>query len=80
MHVSLTPELEAAVKRKVDSGLYNNASEVARETLRQSLEREQDNQWIKREEAAIGFAQREAGQTVSVRSKKDFFALARSSR
>jgi antitoxin ParD1/3/4 len=30
MHISLTPELEARVKAKVESGLYNNASEVIR--------------------------------------------------
>jgi antitoxin ParD1/3/4 len=34
MHVSLTPKLEALVRDKVDSGLYNNASEVIREALR----------------------------------------------
>ena len=34
MHISLTPELENIVKRKVESGLYNNASEVVREALR----------------------------------------------
>jgi antitoxin ParD1/3/4 len=34
MHVSLTPELESRVKAKVESGLYNNASEVIREALR----------------------------------------------
>ena len=34
MHVSLTPQLEAVVKAKVESGLYNNASEVIREALR----------------------------------------------
>ncbi|MCP3908138.1 MAG: type II toxin-antitoxin system ParD family antitoxin [Oceanicoccus sp.] len=34
MHVSLTPELEARVKAKVESGSYNNASEVIREALR----------------------------------------------
>jgi antitoxin ParD1/3/4 len=34
MHISLTPELEEIVKRKVQSGLYNNASEVIREALR----------------------------------------------
>ena len=34
MHVSLTPELEAHIKAKVESGLYNNASEVIREALR----------------------------------------------
>jgi len=76
MHISLTPELEAAVKRKVDSGLYNNSSEVVREALRQSIERERENEWLKRE-AAIGYAQLEAGQTVRVRSKKEFLAMAR---
>ena len=34
MHVSLTPELEARIRAKVESGLYNNASEVIREALR----------------------------------------------
>lgn len=34
MHVSLTPKLEELVRRKVESGLYNNASEVVREALR----------------------------------------------
>lgn len=34
MHISLTPELESRVKAKVESGLYNNASEVIREALR----------------------------------------------
>ena len=34
MNVSLTPRLEALVRRKVESGLYNSASEVVREALR----------------------------------------------
>lgn len=34
MNVSLTPELEQYIRRKVDSGLYGNASEVVREALR----------------------------------------------
>ena len=34
MNVSLTPELEKFVDGKVESGLYNNASEVVREGLR----------------------------------------------
>lgn len=34
MNVSLTPELERYIRRKVDSGLYGNASEVIREALR----------------------------------------------
>ena len=34
MHISLTPELETIVRSKVDTGRYNNASEVIREALR----------------------------------------------
>jgi len=40
MNVSLTPKLEAIVRRKVASGLYNNASEVIREALRLLLDRD----------------------------------------
>ena len=34
MNVSLTPALEQYIRRKVESGLYSNASEVVREALR----------------------------------------------
>jgi antitoxin ParD1/3/4 len=34
MNVSLTPELERLVNEKVESGLYQTASEVVREALR----------------------------------------------
>ena len=34
MNVNLTRELEELVRRKVESGLYNNQSEVVREALR----------------------------------------------
>ena len=44
MNVSLTPELERFVNDKVDTGLYQTASEVVREALRllkdRDLERE----------------------------------------
>lgn len=76
MHISLTPELEKAVKDKVDSGLYNNASEVVREALRLSLKLETENEWLKRE-AAIGYAQLEAGETLRIRTKRQFVAVAR---
>jgi antitoxin ParD1/3/4 len=76
MNISLTPELEEAVKRKVRSGLYNNASEVIREALRQSIIRENENNWLARE-AAIGFAQLESGETVQIDSKEHFMALVR---
>ena len=77
MNVSLTPELEKAVKEKVDSGLYNNASEVIREALRLSLKQEAENDWLKRE-AAIGYAQLETGETIRIQSRKQFLTLARS--
>ena len=40
MNVSLTPELERLVKEKVESGLYQTASEVVREALRLLKERD----------------------------------------
>lgn len=42
MNVSLTPDLERFVREKVDSGLYNSASEVVREALRLLVARERD--------------------------------------
>lgn len=37
MHISLTETLDEYVKNKVQSGLYNNASEVIREALRTQI-------------------------------------------
>jgi len=76
MNISLTPELETAVKKKVESGLYNNASEVIREALRLALKQEQENDWLKRE-AAIGYAQLEAGEVTRVSLKDEFKNLVR---
>jgi antitoxin ParD1/3/4 len=76
MNISLTPELEKLVHAKVQSGLYNNASEVIREALRDSLKRESEADWL-RAQAAIGYAQLEAGETIPVKSKKAFLALVR---
>ena len=41
MNVNLTPRLEAMVRKKVESGLYNNASEVVREALREMERKDQ---------------------------------------
>ena len=49
MNVSLTPELEEMVNRKVKSGLYNSASEVIREGLRR-LQEEDELKNLRREE------------------------------
>jgi antitoxin ParD1/3/4 len=72
MHISLTPELEARVKAKVDSGLYNNASEVIREALR-FMETHDD--WVHelklqklRQQLQVGIDQLEQGQGIKVNS------------
>ena len=44
MHISLTEKLEDYVKRKVQSGLYNNASEVIREALRLKIATEETDE------------------------------------
>jgi antitoxin ParD1/3/4 len=63
MNVSLTPELEKFVEGKVESGLYNNASEVVREGLR--LLKEHDEIRLKwREQIERGWLQGQAGQVV----------------
>ena len=40
MNISITPELEKFVHAKVESGMYNSASEVMREALRLLAERD----------------------------------------
>lgn len=49
MNVSLTPELEKYVKDKVATGRYTSASEVIREALRDYQEREEYQEYLKRE-------------------------------
>lgn len=61
MNVSLTPELEKFVDDKVESGLYNNASEVIRESLR--LLKEHDEIRLKwREQIERGWLEAQAGR------------------
>jgi antitoxin ParD1/3/4 len=63
MNVSLTPELERFVDGKVESGLYNNASEVVREGLR--LLKEHDEIRLKwREQIERGWLSAQAGELV----------------
>ena len=63
MNVSLTPELEKFVDGKVESGLYNNASEVVREGLR--LLKEHDEIRVKwREQIERGWLQAQRSETV----------------
>ena len=63
MNVSLTRELERFVDGKVESGLYNNASEVVREGLR--LLKEHDEVRLKwREQIELGWLDAKAGRVV----------------
>ncbi|MCH8530970.1 MAG: type II toxin-antitoxin system ParD family antitoxin [Saccharospirillum sp.] len=73
MHISLTDELESRVKAKVESGLYNNASEVVREALR-FMDTHED--WIHeikmahlRDQLAVGINQLERGEGIEIDSK-----------
>jgi len=47
MNISLTPELERLIAEKVDSGLYNTASEVVRDALRRLFEPEEERRRLK---------------------------------
>lgn len=60
MNVSLTPELEQLVNEKVDSGLYQTASEVVREALR--LLKQRDDQERLRADVQAGFDQLTRGE------------------
>ena len=54
MQISLTPELEELVRRKLASGLYGDASEVVREALRLLAARdEMDRLKLERLRAAL---------------------------
>lgn len=44
MNVSLTPELERRISEKVESGLYNTASEVVRDGLRRLFREDEERE------------------------------------
>jgi antitoxin ParD1/3/4 len=65
MNVSLTPELEQYVNKRVQSGLYHSASEVIREGLRLLKEKDEVHQRKLeqlRREVQIGVDQADRGQ------------------
>ena len=71
MNVSLTPELERLVNEKVESGLYQTASEVVREALRLLKERDLAREQL-RVDVHSGFSQlmRDEGVVYRVGSGK----------
>jgi antitoxin ParD1/3/4 len=65
MNVSLTPELEQIVNFKVQSGLYNSASEVVREGIRLLQQRDEMRELkleALRQEIQKGIDELEAGR------------------
>jgi antitoxin ParD1/3/4 len=67
MNVSLTPELENLIHSKVNSGMYNTASEVVREGLRLIQERDEIREKklaVLRSDIQLGIDDLEAGRTV----------------
>ena len=66
MHISLTAELEKIVKSKVETGMYNNASEVIREALRFMEQHDELVRQMKlerlRDKLAVGAAQAKRGE------------------
>lgn len=69
MHVSLTEALDAYVRERVESGLYNNASEVVREALRLKMQQDQADKAkldALRRDIDVGWKQAEAGQFVEL--------------
>lgn len=79
MTITLTPELQSLVDRKVRLGRYNSAGEVVRESLH--LLDEQDRvREIRREEilkqVMIGVTEIDAGQYITVESDEDLKKLA----
>ncbi len=63
MNVSLTPELEALIQKKLDSGMYKNAAEVVREGLRLLAEADEWKAEARRK-IAEGMLQAKAGLLV----------------
>jgi antitoxin ParD1/3/4 len=65
MNVSLTPELESIINKKVSSGMYHSASEVIREGLRLLQEKDALREIRLKElrkEISIGLKQADRGE------------------
>jgi putative addiction module CopG family antidote len=62
MNVTLSPDIEAMIQRKIELGLYDDAGEVVREAL--TLLAERDRLAVLRAELEVGFAQLARGEGV----------------
>ncbi len=79
MNVSLTPNLEEYTRKKVESGLYNNASEVIREALRLMYFSDQNAEAL-RQSVTRGFEQVQIGEFSEVATEAELLQLARARR
>lgn len=79
MNISLTPHYEELIKNCVESGRYNNVSEVIRESLRVWEKHQNQDDWL-RSEAMKGYEDVLAGNVTRVSSEEEFLALARTKR
>jgi antitoxin ParD1/3/4 len=62
MNLTLAPDLEAIIQRKIDLGLYDDASAVVREAL--ALLEERDRLAVLRAEVVAGFEELRHGEGV----------------
>lgn len=69
MNVSLTPQLETMIRQRVESGRYQNASEVVREALR-LLEANERVEHL-RAVLAVGLEQERRGELVSFTPERE---------
>jgi antitoxin ParD1/3/4 len=77
MNVSLTPELDGFIEQKVQSGMYQSASEVVRAGLRLLKERDDDKQSRLeqlRKEIDLGYAALERGEYIEFTSSDNMVA------
>ena len=85
MNVSLTPELEEMISRKVKSGMYSSASEVIRESLRRLFKEDEPNKRVitdeqrsqmenLRQEVMKGYEQIRNGEGIVYDSPEDLIA------
>jgi antitoxin ParD1/3/4 len=79
MNISLTPHYEDLLKGCVDSGRYNNVSEVLREALRVWEHQHTYQEWLRRE-AREGYQDVLDGKMVPVSSEEEFLKVVRGKR
>ena len=63
MNISLTPELEKYIEKRVASGSYKTSSEYIREILRTQIERDREREEV-RQKIQHGLDQAKAGMLI----------------